>query len=117
MDNIFTEFRKVEQTLQWLTAIAEQVGEGVVVVDLNGTTRFANTAMAKMHGYPSSKDLIGKKLSMFHSEDQMDTDVLPMIEEVKRRGRLLGPIEHLRSDGAVFPTQTKMVLLKNSKVH
>ena len=39
MDNIFTEFRRVEQTLQWLTIIAEQVNEGVVAVDLDGIAR------------------------------------------------------------------------------
>ena len=115
MDNIFTEFRKVEQTLQRLTIIAEQVNEGVVVVDFNGIARFVNTAMAKMHGYQSSKDLIGKKISVFHSEDQMKTDVFPMIEEVKRRGQLSGLIEHLRNDGTVFPTQTKMILLKDGR--
>ena len=101
--------------LQRLMIIAEQVNEGVVVIDFNRIVHFVNTAMAKMHGYLSSKDLIGKKISVFHSEDQINTDVFPMIEEVKRRGQLWGPIEHLRSDGTVFPTQTKMILLKNGK--
>ena len=115
MDNIFNEFRGAEQTLPLLTIIAEQVNEGVVVVDLNGIARFVNTAMAKMHGYLSSKDLIGKKISVFHSENQMKTDVFPMIEEVKHRGQLWGPIEHLRNDGIVFPTQTKITLLKDGE--
>ena len=115
MANIFTELRKVELTLQRLTIIAEQVNEGVMVADLDGTARFVNTAMAKMHGHPSGNELIGKNISVFHSEDQMKTDVFPMIEEVKRRGRFLGPIEHLRNDGTVFPTQTKMTLLKDGK--
>jgi PAS domain S-box-containing protein len=115
MNKTFTEFRKVELTLQRLTIIAEQVNEGVVVADLNGFARFVNAAMAKMHGYPSSKDLFGKNMSVFHSEDQMKTDVFPMLEEVKRKGRFLGPIEHLRNDGTVFPTQTKITQLKNGK--
>ena len=115
MNNIFNEFREAEQTLPLLTIIAEQLNEGVVVVDLNGIAHFVNTAMAKMHGYFSSEDLIGKKISAFHSENQMKTDVFPMIEEVKRRGQLFGHIEHLRNDGTVFPTQTKMTLLKDGK--
>ena len=115
MNNIFTELRKVELTLQRLTIIAEQVNEGVMVADLDGTARFINTAMAKMHGYPSSNELIGKNISVFHSEDQIKTDVFPMIEEVKRKGQFLGPIEHLRNDGTVFPAQTKMTLLKDGK--
>ena len=115
MGNISTEFARVEQTLQWLTIVAEQANEGVMVIDLDGIARFVNTAMAEMHGYPLRKDLIGKKINAFHSEDQMNTDVFPMIEETRRRGQLGGPIEHLRNDGTVFPTQTKMILLKDAK--
>lgn len=115
MGNISTEFAGIEQTLQWLTIVAEQANEGVMVIDLNGSVHFANTATAEMHGYPLSKDLIGKNISEFHSEDQMNTDVFPMIEEAGRRGWLGGPVEHLRNDGTVFPTWTKMVLLKDAE--
>lgn len=113
--DIFTEFRKIQQTLQRLTIIAEQAKEGILLVDTGGTARFVNIAMAEMHGYPSSKDLIGKKISMFHSEDQVKTDMVPMIEEVKRCGRFLGPIGHLRNDGTLFTTHTKMILLKDRR--
>ena len=35
MGNISTEFARVEQTLQWLTIVAEQANEGVMVIDLS----------------------------------------------------------------------------------
>ena len=55
MNNTSIQNRRVEQTLQRLTIIAKQVNEGVMVVDLNGIVHFVNMAMAKMHGYLSSK--------------------------------------------------------------
>lgn len=93
--------------------LAENVSDGVVVIDLDENIRFVNTVMAKMHGYISGDALIGKKISVFHSEYQMKADVLPMIEEVKQRGRLWGPVDHLRNNETAFPTQTKMILLKD----
>ncbi|GAH54980.1 unnamed protein product, partial [marine sediment metagenome] len=115
MDNTFTEFRRLEQTLRYLTMIAEQANEGIVVVDFNGINRFVNTAAAKMHGYVTRGELVGKQMNVFHTEEQMKTDVLPLIEEGKRRGQLVGPIEHVRSDSTVFPTETKMTLLKDGR--
>ncbi len=115
MGNIFNEFRRFEQTLRHLTMIAEQANEGIVVVDLNGITRFVNMAATKMHRYVTRNELVGKQINVFHTEEQMKNDVLPLIEEVKRRGQLVGPIEHVRSDGTVFPTETKMTLLKDER--
>jgi len=115
MDNTFTELRQLEQTLRHLTMIAEQANEGIVVVDFNGINRFVNTAAAKMHGYVTRGELVGKQMDVFHTEEQMKTDVLPLVEEVKRRGQLVGPIEHVRSDGTAFPTETKMTLLKDGR--
>jgi hypothetical protein len=41
----------------------------------------------------------------------MKTDLMPMLEETKRCGQLEGTVEHIKSDGTVFPTQTKMILV------
>ena len=88
MGNIFTKFRRIGQTLERLTIIAEQANEGVAVVDSNGTIHFVNAVMAKMHGYPSSKKLIGEQIGVFHSDEQMEIEVFAMIEEVECRGRV-----------------------------
>jgi len=113
MDTIFTDLRKVEHTLRQLTFIAEQIDEGVALIDLSGVISYINTPMARIHGYSSTEELAGKNISVFHTEEQMKTDVTAMIEEVKNRGQLSGPVEHLRSDGSLFATQTKMSLLKD----
>jgi PAS domain S-box-containing protein len=111
MENVFTAHKQIEQTLRYLSMIAEQANEGIVVVDLDGSLRFVNEAWAGMHGYKTKDELIGKQLSLFHTKEQMKTDVTPLLEETKRCGQLEGTVEHVKNDGTVFPAQTKMILV------
>ena len=113
MDSLIATNEQVEQTRWYLTVIAEQAMEGIIVVDLSGAIQFINMAWATMHGYENSQELIGKQISVFHTKEQMKTDVIPFIEEVKHRGQLAGPLEHVRRNGTPFPTEMLMVLLKD----
>jgi PAS domain S-box-containing protein len=113
MDDITAAHEHGEQALRHLTVIAEQAREGIVVVELNGALRFVNPAWATMHGYEAGHELIGQQISIFHTEEQMKTDVIPFIEEAKRRGQLAGPVEHVRRDGTPFPTEMLMVVFKD----
>ncbi|MHC4487570.1 MAG: PAS domain-containing protein [Planctomycetota bacterium] len=112
MDYITAGRKEVEQTLRYLTVIAERAMEGIVVFDLSGVLRFVNAAWATMHGYEAGHELIGKQISIFHTKEQMKTDVIPFIEEVKGRGQLAGPMEHVRRDGTPLPTDMLMVIFK-----
>ncbi|HUU15813.1 MAG TPA: PAS domain-containing protein, partial [Sedimentisphaerales bacterium] len=70
---------------------------------------------AKMHGYKTSNELLGKQISAFHTQEQVKADLNPLIEETKRRGWSTCAVEHVRADGATFPTQMKMIVLKDEK--
>ena len=113
MDSIIAANKQAEQTRWYLTVIAEQTKEAIIVADFSGAIQFVNTAWATMHGYENSKELIGKQINVFHTKEQMKTDVIPFIEEVKHRGQLAGPLEHVRRNGTPFPTEMLMVLLKD----
>jgi PAS domain S-box-containing protein len=113
MDDIIAAHEQGEQALRHLTVIAERAREGIIVVDLNGTLLFVNTAWATMHGYEAGHELIGKQISIFHTKEQMKTDVIPFMEETKRRGQLAGPVEHVRRDGTPLPTEMLMVVFKD----
>jgi PAS domain S-box-containing protein len=113
MDSIITAHKHVEQALQYLTVIAEHSRQGVVVVDLNRTIRFTNVAWATMHGYEDRQQLIGKQIDLFHTKEQMETDVIPFIEEVKQRGRLSGPVGHVRRNGEPFTAEMSMVIFRD----
>ncbi len=104
---------QIEETVWYLTVVAEQAMEAVIVTDFSGAIRFVNTVWAKMHGYENGQELIGKHINVFHTQEQMKTDVIPFIEEVKRRGQLAGPVEHVRINGTPFPTEMLMVILRD----
>jgi len=113
MQNVLTAYKQIEQTLRFLTAIAEQTNEGIVVVDSDSSLQFVNEAWAQMHGYKTKDELIGKQLSMFHTEEQIKSDVIPLFEKIKSCGHIEDTVEHIKSDGTVFPARTKMILVKD----
>jgi PAS domain S-box-containing protein len=113
MKNIFTAYKQIEQVLRYLTTIAEQANEGIAVVDLDSSIWFVNEAWAWMHGYKTNDELVGKQLNIFHTEEQMESGVIPLFEEAKRCGQIEGTVEHIKSDGTVFPVQTKIILVED----
>ena len=113
MQNVFTAYKQIEQILRYLTAIAEQTNEGIVVVDLDSSLWFVNEAWARMHGYETKDELIGKELNIFHTEEQMKSDVIPLFEKVKHNGQIEGTVGHIKSDGTAFSAHTKMVLVED----
>ncbi|MHC4639898.1 MAG: PAS domain-containing protein [Planctomycetota bacterium] len=115
MNSIIPAYKRLEQILRHLVAIAEQAREAIAVIDPDGSVSFANKAWAKMHGYNPTDELVGKHISAFHTEQQMKADLIPCINETRSRGQLAGPIEHMRKDRTTFPTQTKMTMVKDEQ--
>ncbi len=113
MYNMIAEAKRVEHTIRNLTVMAEQATEGIIIVDLDGNIRFVNTAWASMHNYANRAELLGKSISMFHTEEQMRSDVLGLLEETKHRGQIEGTIWHMQSSGTTFATRTKMTALND----
>jgi len=114
MDNL-GDIEALEDQVRLTTAMPKQAGDGIVLIDLAGTVQFANLAWVVMHGYSIADELIGKHLSTFHTEEEMNSLVHDFMEEVKHRGQLAGPVEHLRSDGTVFSSQTKMTVTRDKE--
>jgi PAS domain S-box-containing protein len=107
--------KQIEQILQQITAIPKQAGDGIVLIDLAGAIRFANLAWVVLHGYSTAEELLGKHLSAFHTEEEMSTLVTAFMEEAEHRGQFAGPVEHLRSDGTVFSSQTRMTVTRGNE--
>lgn len=104
---------RLRQILSHLALITEHADEAIVIIDLNGALRFVNTAWAKMHGYKTSSELIGKNIIAFHNEQQLKTALTPAISQTRRTGLFKGRIEHVRADGTAFPAQSKMALVRD----
>ena len=107
-----TERKKTEDRLYRLINIVDQIGEGVAIADLNEIITYVNQAWADMHGY-SPQTLVGKHLSMFHSDEQNANEVIPINKKVLRRGYHRGEVGHKRSDGTLFSTHMTSTLQKD----
>ena len=109
------DHKQVGQLLQHLGMIAQQVDHGIAIIDLNRTICFINMPWAKMHGYKTSNELLGKQIDVFHTQEQVKAELNPLIKETRYTGQSNCVVEHVRVDGATFPTHMKMVVLKNEK--
>ncbi|MHC4498710.1 MAG: PAS domain-containing protein [Planctomycetota bacterium] len=109
------ERKRIEQMLRHLGMVTERTDVGIIVIDLKGIVHFVNTAWAKMHGYRTSSELLGKPMDAFHTKEQMENTVIPSIEETKHKGEFIGTVERFRRDGTTFPTRTKMAVLKDHR--
>ncbi|MEI6126015.1 MAG: PAS domain S-box protein [Pseudomonadota bacterium] len=98
-----TERKRSEESLLELKIAMEQSTDGIAFADMDGYIRFLNEAWARMHGY-SVGELIGQNLSIFHTTEQMEKNVIPFNEKVIKNGSYECEIGHVRKDGTIFPT-------------
>jgi PAS domain S-box-containing protein len=97
-----TERKRVEENLLRLQSAVEQTEEGIALADLNGNLVYVNPAWAKMHGY-APDEVPGSHLSIFHTQEQLEQEVLPFNAKVMSGGSNTAEIGHARKDGTTFP--------------
>jgi PAS domain S-box-containing protein len=106
------ERKWAENELRKLKTISDKAGYGITIVDLEGNVSYVNTSFARMHGY-TSDELIGKHLSIFHTEQQM-ANVNRLIEQLNREGSYVAEeVWHKRNDNTEFPTLMSGTLVKD----
>ena len=110
-----TDRKRMEHELRRLAMIAEQAAEGIALTDMDGKLQFVNHAWARMHGYELGAELVGKHLSISHTDEQMATDVIPFNETVMRQGHHAGEVGHVRTDGTTFPAQMSVSVFKDEQ--
>ncbi len=108
-----TERKKAEERLLEYKTAVDQSADGIAMSDLAGNIRFVNEAWARMHGY-SPEELIGRHLSIFHTKEQMESQVIPFQQSFRQTGSREGEIWHVRRNGEVFPTWMNTTLLKRA---
>jgi PAS domain S-box-containing protein len=95
-----------------LQTIFENSVDAIAVTDMDGVVGFVNTAWAKMHGY-SMDEMVGKQLDTFHTEEQLERDVVPFLEYVKKLGSHAGEVGHRKKNGTTFSAWMSVTLLKD----
>lgn len=90
--------------LQYLSRIAEQIGEGVSVMDTSGCVTYVNPAAARMLGV-TAEEMIGHPLaSMARAEHEVE-EIAALRARAQTEGTATVTFEHQRADGTVFPAE------------
>jgi PAS domain S-box-containing protein len=111
---LLAQTQKTLDELRRLEMAVEQSIDGIAIPDLDGNIEFVNSSWAQMHGY-TVEELLGQHLSMFHTEEQLQEDVIPFNERVMETGAHQGEVGHVRKDGTTFPTWMSTTVLKDEK--
>ncbi|MEM7354791.1 MAG: response regulator [Acidobacteriota bacterium] len=107
-----TERQVAEESMRMLERAVEQSIDGIIVADLAGATQFLNEAWAQMHDY-EVPEILGYDLNLFHTREQMQEQVYPLLNQVREHGSFNGEVEHRQRDGSTFPTWMTVNLLRD----
>jgi PAS domain S-box-containing protein len=103
--------RPLKRTFMLQMAVEQSI-DGIAVFNLLGNIEFVNNAWAKMHGYTPSS-LLNKTMSFFHTKEQMNEEIIPLIRRLKTEGFHTCEVGHKRKDETTFPTMMAVNLLKD----
>lgn len=98
------ERKTLEEELREYKTAIEQSADGIALTDMEGNIRLVNESWAKMHGY-SVDEIVGRHLSIFHTREQMENEVIPSNKLLLAEGSNRVEIGHARKGGATFPTE------------
>ncbi|RKX27352.1 MAG: hypothetical protein DRP45_01305, partial [Candidatus Zixiibacteriota bacterium] len=107
-----TDRKQAEEEIRKFKTISDSASHGVAIIDVDGKIAYINECFARMHGYTAT-ELIGKNLSVFHNEEQMES-VRGINEELRENGNYSSrEVWHKHRDGTVFPTLMNGVAIKD----
>jgi PAS domain S-box-containing protein len=106
--------KKVEWK-QFLSFAVDQSFDGIGIVDLDYKIIYLNLAWAKMHGYDSAEELIGKSIDIFLYREQIEKYLKPFKQIVKGKEKNVGEMKHVRKDGTPFLALMTTTLLRDGQ--
>jgi len=95
-----------------LQMAVEQSIDGIAVFNLMGKIDYVNNAWAQMHGYDPSS-LNNKTISFFHTKQQMNEEIIPLVRRIETQGFHVCEVGHKRKNETTFPTMMAVNLLKD----
>lgn len=109
-----TRYKQAEEELGKFKTISDKANYSIAMSDLNGNLTYINEHFAGIHGY-EPEELIGKNLSIFHNEEQMEK-VAEINEKLRKVGSYsLQEIWHKHRNGSVFPMLMNGAIIKDEK--
>jgi PAS domain S-box-containing protein len=98
-----------------LRAMFESAIDGITVTDLEGNITQANKALARIHGFDSSEEIIGRNAFDYIAKGELDR-ALKNARKTQREG-FIEPVEYigLKKDGTEFPVELSVAVLKDKE--
>ncbi len=108
-----TERKQMEDKLRKLSVAVEASMEGIAILNNKGEYIFLNDAHAKIYGYESPKELIGKTWRILYDENELrrfDREIMPrLLKERRYRGEAIGK----KKDGSRFFQELSLTVLED----
>ena len=106
--NLLLKRRRLEEALVKYQAGMDASIDGISILSNNHECVYVNSSLAKLYGYDSHAELLGKSWSLFYDDDEMRRfreEIFPIIfKQGKWRGEAVGR----KRDGSVFPQEISL---------
>jgi len=105
--------KELEIQLRKHMAAIESSMDGIAILDADENYTYVNPAHARIYGYDSPAELIGRSWRMLYDEEEVvrfERNVMPALRETGRwQGEALGR----KSDGSFFPQEVSLNLIEH----
>lgn len=101
-----------ESALINLKTATENSVDGIAILDINQNYIFLNEAHAKVYGYASYKDLLGKSWKTLYREKELHDFENRIMPEFEKNGFWKGESIGKKKDGSLFPQEISLTALE-----
>jgi PAS domain S-box-containing protein len=109
--NDISERRQAERTVKRTFGAMETSIDGMAIINANGECVYVNHAQARIYGYESPSDLIGKHWLIFYDANEGKKFLDEIIPTAKANGSWFGQVLGRRRDGCRFPQEVSLTYL------
>jgi PAS domain S-box-containing protein len=108
-----TQVKETEENLQLRSASIEAANDGIAILNEVGEYLYMNQAHAKIYGYDSTAELIGKSWQTLYRPKELAQWQKVFFPQFLAQGWWRGESLAVRKDGSLFPQEVSLTALPN----
>lgn len=116
ISRILSKRKKAEEMLQKHLAAMEASMDGMAILDEEGRYIYLNDAHARVYGYDSPEELIGKRWNVLYNEEEikrLEKEAMPVLFE---KGRWRGEATGKRKDGSTYRQEISLTIIEGGGI-
>jgi diguanylate cyclase (GGDEF)-like protein/PAS domain S-box-containing protein len=107
-----TERKQAEERLRQQSAAMTASMDGIGILDSRLDFTYVNDALAKLFGYPTPQEIIGRSLCDLYEPPEQVRFITTIVPLVQQRGRWRGEATGLRHDASLFPQEISLTSIE-----